>query len=149
MLIALEQSWLAAALKSSFYVYPSVNALHILAIGGLFTSVVLLDLRTLGLLPAQSAAFTPLARRLALGAFAIAAATGLALLSVRATEYAVNPAFRLKLVLIALAGLNFLAFRIVTRKPTGSVPRTGRGLAVLSIMLWTGIALCGRFIAFV
>ena len=45
---ALEQSGIARALKSSFVAYPLVSALHILSIGVLLTSVILMDFRILG-----------------------------------------------------------------------------------------------------
>ena len=48
LLAALEQSAAARLLKGSFYIYPVVNAVHIAAIGVLFTSVWLMDLRVLG-----------------------------------------------------------------------------------------------------
>ena len=39
LFVWLEQSVLARALKTSFVVYPLVNAAHIAAIGALFTSI--------------------------------------------------------------------------------------------------------------
>ena len=44
----IEQLGAVHLLKASFFAYPVVNALHITAIGTVFTSVMLLDLRILG-----------------------------------------------------------------------------------------------------
>ena len=87
MLVWLEQSALARALKTSFVVYPLVNAAHIAAIGTLFAAVLLMDLRILGrfqAIPAEP--FVALLRRVGLTAFAFAAATGVLMFSIRATE---------------------------------------------------------------
>ena len=109
LLVWLEQSALARALKTSFVVYPLVNAAHIAAIGTLFAGVLMF--------------------------------------SIRATEYAAISVFLAKMALIALAGLNFLLFiRIAARDPDAPALQ---GLAVLSILLWAAVLVCGRFIGFV
>ena len=148
LLVWLEQSALARALKTSFVVYPLVNAAHIAAIGTLFAGVLLMDLRILGrfqTIPAEP--FVALLRRVALTAFIFAVATGVLMFSIRATEYAPMSVFLAKMALITLAGLNFLLFiRIETRNPASSALQ---GLAVLSILLWTAVLVCGRFIGFV
>ena len=148
---AIEQLGPVRLLKSSFLAYPVVNALHIAAIGALFTSVLLMDLAVLGAIrsvPREK--FVALLRRVALGAFVIAALTGLALFSIQATDYVRNPAFLLKLGLIGLAALNFLAFSILSRRnANGETSTASRFCAIASILLWSGVLLCGRLIGFV
>ena len=148
---AVEQLGPVRLLKSSFLAYPVVNALHIAAIGGLFTSVLLMDFSVLGAIrsvPREK--FVALLRRVALGAFVAAAFTGLALFSIQATDYARNPAFLVKLGVIGLAVLNFLAFSILSRRsPNGETSTASRFCAVASILLWSGVLLCGRLIGFV
>ena len=64
---AIEQLGPVRLLKSSFLAYPAVNALHIAAIGALFTSVLLMDLAVLGAIrsvPREK--FVALLRRVAL-----------------------------------------------------------------------------------
>ncbi len=154
LLQAIEGSRPAAALRASFFVYPLVNALHILSLGVLVTTVGLMDLRVLGWLSRfDGHVFIAAFRRLALGAFAGAAATGLALFSIRASEYAFNPAFQVKLALIALAGLNLAMFLRAVRRG-GIARRDGfspaqRCSAAVSLILWPGVLVAGRFIGFV
>lgn len=148
LLAALEASAPVAALKSSFYAYPLVNAAHIAAIGALVATAVLMDLRLLGALGSvERAPFIRLMRRVAVACFCLAALTGLALFSVRATEYVFNPAFLAKLALIGLAGLNLAAFRLA-----GGQAETASGLArfsaAASIVIWLGVLTAGRFIGF-
>ncbi|TIM17667.1 MAG: hypothetical protein E5Y74_28460, partial [Mesorhizobium sp.] len=85
----IEQLALARWLKASFIAYPVVNALHIMSIGALLTSVVLMDLRICGAFRSLPyAAFVALLRRVALSAFAGALVTGSLLFSVKASTYA-------------------------------------------------------------
>ncbi len=139
---ALENSAAAAALKTSFVVYPLVNALHIAAIGMLVTSVLVMHARAAGLM----GALDPLAmqrtfRFVALWAFAVAALSGLALFAVNAGDYAANPAFRIKVLLLALAGLNFAAWLVFAKWRKAG--------AIASALLWPAILVAGRFIGFV
>lgn len=145
--VAIEQVDFVRALKSSFFVYPVVNALHIASIGMLLTSVVLIDLRVLGAFGSLAEApFVAMLRRLALTALAGAVLTGLLLFSVRASEYVEMPVFLAKIGLILVAGLNFLAFLYVSR--TGAGKALVRTFAVLSLLLWPSVLLAGRFIGF-
>ena len=146
-LVALERLGAVQALKTSFFAYPIVNALHIASIGALLTSVILMDLRLLGAfrdLPEQP--FSRLMRRIAWIAFACAVPTGLALFSVRATDYANAGLFLVKLALILLAGVNFAAFSMLAHRAVLSA--AARASAVLSILLWSSVLLAGRFLGF-
>ena len=150
LLQSIEQLGAVQLLKSSFIAYPVVNALHIAAIGALLTGVLLMDLAVLGWirsLPREK--FIALLRRVVFVAFFVAALTGLALFSVQATNYVQNPAFLLKIGLIGLAALNFIAFSALNRPSrTEEISPSLRVSAVVSIVLWTGVLLCGRFIGF-
>lgn len=153
MLRAVEGLAPAAALRGSFVAYPLVNALHILSLGVLVATVGLMELRVLGRFPRlDGRAFVAALRPIAVGAFAGAVLTGLALFSVRATEYAFNPAFQLKLGLIVLAGLNLVMFLRVARRRGLSghadVSAAERLSAALSLLVWPGVLVAGRFIGF-
>ncbi|MER9052562.1 hypothetical protein [Mesorhizobium sp. M0213] len=147
----IEQLALVRGLRASFVAYPIVNAVHIMSIGALLTSVGLMDLRILGAFRSlPQAPLVALLRRTALSAFAGALVTGALLFSVRAREYAAMPVFLAKLALILLAGANFLAFMRVCRARGGEEPAGGGAtvLAVVSLMLWTSVLFAGRIIGF-
>lgn len=147
---AIEQLDAVKLLKTSYFAYPVVNAVHIAAIGALLTSVALMDLRILGAFRAlPERPFVALLRRLAFLAFAVAVLSGLALFSVRASHYAQMPVFLAKMSLIALAGANFSVFAVVDKGPDASGhPPASRALAATSVVLWCAVLLCGRFIGF-
>lgn len=147
LLEALASSPPASLLRASFYLYPIVNALHILALGALVTSAALMDLRVLGLgrtlpLPAVLATLRPVA----IGSLAVAILSGFMLFSIRPLDYIAMPVFQLKLVLLAIAVANAIAF-VALDRGTGQ----GAGLrlvALMSLVLWPAVLLCGRFIGF-
>jgi hypothetical protein len=144
---ALEQLGPVRALKVSFFAYPIVNALHIMSIGALWTGVLLMDLRIIGAFARiEEGEFVQLLRRVALAGFCGALLTGPLLFAVRAGEYSAMPVFLAKMALIVLAILNFLLFQWLAARGNGSFLNF---LAVVSIVLWTGVVFAGRFIGFV
>ncbi|MER9632307.1 hypothetical protein NKI97_33440 [Mesorhizobium sp. M0296] len=151
LLAGIEQLAFARGLKASFVAYPVINALHIMSIGALLTSVWLMDLRILGAFRSlPQAPFVALLRRTALGAFGGALVTGSLLFSVRASAYAAMPIFLAKMTLTLFAGANFLVFMRVWRAKGGDESVGGGAiiLAGLSLVLWTSVLFAGRFIGF-
>jgi hypothetical protein len=140
-LAALEAAGPVRILATAPGAYPLVSALHILGLCLLVGPILLADLRLLGALgPALDPAL-PLLRRAAACGLALAAATGLLLFAVQATEYAANAAFWVKLGLVAAGVANALAFRRAARPPAW--------VAAVSLSLWLAALLAGRWIAFV
>ena len=81
-------------------------------------------------------------------------ASGLLMFTAHATEMAANPAFRLKLILIAAALVNAAAFhhwpfKSAARWDTGgATPAPAKLAAMFSLVLWTGAITCGRLLAY-
>ena len=89
--------------ESGVWTYGFVNLVHILAIASLFGSVLVLDLRLLGVwnsiaLPAVSRPAVPVAT----AGFGVAATTGVCLLATKATEYVGNPFLYIKFCAIGI-----------------------------------------------
>ncbi len=147
MLRALSESGPAQMLRTSFVVYPVVNALHVAAIGGLFSMVALLDAKIL--VPGWRGGRgldERVLRHIALICMGIAVSTGFALFSVQPVDYAVNPAFRTKLVLLALALANAGILFLTSNRAS---PGRQRLQAAVSLAAWIGVLMAGRFIGFV
>lgn len=136
------------AIRISPVLYPLLNGAHIIGFALLFGAVAAFDLRVVGVfkgLPWQVLEGPLL--KVARTGFALAVATGSVLFAVRATHYAANPAFLLKLGLLVLALGNAVAFRRTARlRPDGS--RSLRLLAGMSLLLWVMVLLAGRWIGF-
>ncbi|MBY3047409.1 DUF6644 family protein [Rhizobium leguminosarum] len=143
----------AVALRRSGTLYMFVNAAHILAIGLLVGAILPLDLRLAGFfrkVPVEIVA--PFLSRSAGVGLAAAIVTGFCLFSVRAVEYAGNPAFLAKLGLIALGILNLSIVHLgrgwKTAVSTGIVQPGLRFSAALSAAIWITAVIAGRWIGF-
>jgi len=139
-------------LQGSGTAYLVVNALHILGIGLLLGAILPLDLRLAGFF--RNAPLAPLvdflARAAAVGVV-LALTTGLWLFTVKPGDYWVNTAFRIKVLLLALALLN-VAWQhrggALAAAASGRVPAGTRWRALASCVLWLAVLLAGRWIGF-
>jgi hypothetical protein len=155
ILVALEHSVFAAAIRQSRWLYPFANVGHILALVAFAGAVAVMDLRLLGAFAATAPGrvLVP-ARRAAVAAFCGLAATGFMLFSAEAGHLVLNPVLRLKAALVAAGLLNVLIYEIVVRRavealPAGApMPRVAAVGAVLSLAIWIAVAACGRSIAY-
>lgn len=151
MLDAFANSAIAAALTAHPVLYILASACHIFGIGLVVGAIVPLDLRLIGLWrTAPLGAIAPILVRVALVGLAIAIASGLLLFSVRAQEYASNPAFLAKIALVAAGVANALALHWRWRAgwPVRPDP-VSRVMATTSLAIWIVAVLAGRWIGFV
>lgn len=158
LLAWLEDSVLGEGLRDSgVWTYAWLNLAHILGIGTLLGSVLVLDLRLLGAW--RSIPVAVLARPtvpLAAVGFAVAVVSGAAMITVNAVGYAGNPFLYTKLPLIGLAVVNVLVTQRLAawqRARAGDAPgpRDAGQLAVaggLSLVLWLAVIACGRMIGY-
>lgn len=150
----LETSWLAESVRQSLWLYPFLEILHILSFAILFGAVVLFDLRLLGF--SRRLSVTALARHLfpwVYLSFGGTILTGFWLFAVDATALVANRAFRLKLLLILLASFNAAVYQrsasqSIERWSVGASPARVKAIAVISLVLWTAVIICGRLIAY-
>lgn len=154
---ALETSPFGAAIRESLWLFPAIETLHLLAMAVLVVTIAAFDLRLLGL-ALRSVPVQNLAARVfpwAWAAFAIQVVTGFLLFSSEATKMAVNPAFRLKMLLIVLACLHALAFRLIAsrRMPAWDAstptPTLAKISGLVSLALWISVVAAGRWIGFI
>jgi hypothetical protein len=144
------------AIRESTYVFPIIETVHTLAIVLLVGTVAIVDLRLLGLVlkrePVSQVAGQLLPWTWA--GFAVMFVSGSLLFWAEAATIFVNPAFRLKLLLLPLAGLNPLIFHFTIYRSVSSwdvapvTPARARLAAILSLSLWSAIIIAGRAIAY-
>jgi hypothetical protein len=147
----IENSAIARFVATAPLVYPLVSAIHLLGISTVVGSILFVDLRLLKLVGPQFDAVLSSLVRACVSGFAIAAAMGLLLASVRLADYISNPAFVTKLLVLLAAGLNAVLFRVVSKEQAISQMAdrpAGQIFAVSSLLFWTGAVLAGRWIAF-
>lgn len=144
---------LAQAMREHAWLYPIVETLHIIGFTVLVGAVTMFDLRVLGFgrpLPVKA-----LGRHLlpwSAGGMLLVLPTGLLLFVADPLALLANRVFLLKLALIAVAGLNALAFHAGpwrraeawTERAPGRAPLH----ALLSLGLWIAVIACGRLLAY-
>lgn len=152
----LYDSGFGAALRESDYAFSLVESVHVLSITLLIGTIVILDLRMLGIV-LRSIAVTRIARNvfpLVWSGFAISFVSGVLLFWAEAAKMYVNPAFRAKVILLALVGLNPLIFhttiyrRVHEWEMLNLAPWRARAAAFASITLWASIVIAGSAIAY-
>jgi hypothetical protein len=154
-LVWLETTSLAGAMRHWLWLYPIIEIAHIVGFVVLVGAAVMFDLRLLGLsrrLPVTGMArhHLPWAR----AALVLVVPSGVMMFMAHATEFAANPAFQIKLILLAAAGLNALVFhRGAFRRVAGwdgdaAAPPAARAAAVASLALWVGVIAAGRLLAY-
>jgi hypothetical protein len=143
----------AVWLQHSELAYLLVNAAHIASLGMLVGTIVSLDLLLLGVLRGPPLnQMGPFLSRMAAAGLALTLATGFWLFSVKATEYAANPAFLVKVFLIILGAGNALWLHASKHwRAALATLRTSTALrvhAAVSILIWLGAVVAGRWIGF-
>jgi hypothetical protein len=128
--------------------YPALEVVHIVGIALLLGNLVLLELRVWGV--AAELPVAPLARlalALSLLGFALVLPSGLLMFAADPAEMLANPSFLIKLALVALAGCNAAVFH--ARGGLQRLDGTARAQTALSLGLWLGAIIAGRWIAYV
>jgi hypothetical protein len=152
----LENSSWATAIHQSLWLFPMLETAHLFGIVSLVGATSALDLRLIGL-TMKGEPVSRIAGRLLPWAWAgltIQVVTGFCLFASEATRCFENKAFRIKMVMLVLTGLNALIFhQTVYRRVTSwdEAPATPLGAKLAgccSILLWFGIVAAGRWIAF-
>ncbi|MDF8333740.1 DUF6644 family protein [Novosphingobium cyanobacteriorum] len=147
---------ISATIRENVNAFPLLESLHVLAITLVFGTILIVDLRLLGVGAHRRSADRLIRELLPFTwiAFALAVVTGSLLFASNAPAYAANREFQLKLVAIAAAGVNMLIFHATAhRKIAGwdldlPPPAAVRVSGFLSLLLWTVVIVLGRWIGF-
>jgi hypothetical protein len=152
----LETTPLSVFILESEWAFPTIESVHVIAIALVIGTISIVDLRLLGLASTKRG-FTELSHEVLPWtwlAFSAAAIAGLLLFISHATEYFDNMAFRIKLLLILLAGINMLYFHLFTCRNVSkwdrnsAVPMAARIAGGISLACWIAVVGFGRWIGF-
>ena len=154
LLQSLEGSAPAIYIAESAWAFPAIETIHVLAGALTVGTVFFMDLRLLGLASVKQR-YAALRREVlpwAWLAFGVAVVSGFLMFISQATEYFANDAFRTKLILLLLAGVNMMIFELIVARDAGDwdarARRSGKFAALLSLALWVSIVFFGRRVGF-
>ena len=152
------------ALHESLYMYPLIETSHVLSLCLFVGTLVMVDLRLLGVsfrgisLPEMSERILPYT----LVGFIIMVITGVLLFYAIPVRTYQSLFFRIKVILLIVAGINALIFHLRMRRwqqaslatdrtlAPGSIisPLFAKTSAVISLTAWAGVIVTGRMIAY-
>jgi hypothetical protein len=152
----LETTQASAYVSQSPSVFPALLMFHMASIALVFGMITVVDLRLMDLTSRKSAV-TALCREAlpwTWAAFGVSAVTGALLFLAQPEKYFGNQAFQMKFALMALAGVNMLAFQFIVYRGVAAwdrdapVPLAGKVAGAVSLVAWIAIVAYGRWTAY-
>jgi hypothetical protein len=153
---SIQNTGIASSIRDSLFLFPGLEAIHVVGFALVFGTIAIIDFRLLGL-ASRNRRFQNIASDVLKWtwlAFGITFVSGALMFSTNAVVYFHNPIFRAKMVVLLLAGLNMAIFELTTGRSAErwgagpSAPMAGKTTAVLSLILWVSIIFLGRWIGF-
>jgi hypothetical protein len=152
----LEATSLAVFIHRTAWAFTTVELVHVFAISLVVGTIAMVDLRLLGLASTKRP-FTELAGQVlpfTWVAFVLAVMAGSLLFISQATAYFASTTFRIKMLVIVLAGINMLVFELITvrrvqdwdRNPVPALP--ARLAGGISLTCWILVVIFGRLTGF-
>jgi hypothetical protein len=134
--------------------WPVAESLHFIGLSMLVGAVGLFDLRLLGL--GRKIPISAMHRLIPWGVagWSINFVTGICFLTAEGYQYMYNPAFHLKMLSMAIAGVNVLVFyttmfrKVKMLGPGENAPVAARIIGGVSLVCWFGVILFGRLLTF-
>jgi hypothetical protein len=143
-------------LLESYYVWPLLESTHVLTLALFVGTAVMMDLRLVGIAfpGVPVSAFTGRLLPWTRFGFTVMVVTGLLLFYSSPLRYYHNLFFRVKVLLLIVAGLNVWLFhsrihlRIAEWDHDSRPPRAARMAGLVSLIAWTGVVFSGRLVAY-
>jgi energy-coupling factor transporter transmembrane protein EcfT len=152
----LEEWPSSIAIRESIYGYTALLSLHVVGMCLFLGLVLMMDLRLMGIANMRSP-FSQLQRRLfpwQMAGMLLSAVTGVVLIYGQPSRFYSNIFFWVKMLMMALAMVNAMAFHqstyhtVVNWDSRGLPPLGAKLSGVLSVALWAGVVVAGRMIAY-
>lgn len=145
-----EASFIGQAIRNSLWLFPVIEAVHLLALASLGGALLIVDLRLLGVgLRQPIPEIARDSRPWLIASVVVMLATGIALFLSESVKCYWNPSFWVKMTTLPFA----LVFTFVVRQPiakraTADATLGTRLVALVSLALWFTVAAAGRWIGF-
>jgi hypothetical protein len=147
-----EATWVGNAIRESSWLFPIIEAFHLVAFAIIGGMILVVDLRLLGV-GDRSASVVPLARSVQpwlLGGIAVMIPSGILLFLSESIKCYYSFPFWVKMwsLLLALTFMFTLRRRVLAADPAALAPLWRKSAGALSLLLWSGVAWGGRWIGF-
>jgi len=141
-----EATSLGRVIRNSEYAFPMIEFVHLVALAVIGGAVLIVDMRLfgLGLKKTPVAQLAKDAQPYVTGSLIVMLVTGIALYTSEATKCYASAAFWIKMISLLLA----MIFTYTVKKHAAARDHENKIVAVLSVLLWFGVAWGGRWIGF-
>jgi uncharacterized membrane protein SirB2 len=154
--LAIQKSWLSALIVDHFWVVPTIQTIHILAIATVFSSVLMVNLRIVQLAGRSRTMSQTVQRYLpwVWWGLLVLLVTGIGMIFSDPVRNLTNPVFWTKMILVVIAATISLWFQGSVRRNADRWELTYEGRVLIRvgagavIALWCLIMLAGRWIAY-
>ena len=151
----LMETWVSAGIRESLWVYPMLHFAHILSNTLMFGTIVFLDLRLIGV-GLTRRRVSDVAEQLlpwTWVGWGLMFVSGAFIFTSDPVRYYNSFFFRIKMLLMVLAGLNALVFhftvyRSVATWGDGKAPGRARLSGAVSLISWVAILIAGRAVGY-
>ena len=152
----LHDTTFSITLRESNWTEPIIETIHVLTLTLFLGFAVLVDLRLLGA-ALRSRSVSEVLQQLnpwLAGAFGMMVVSGTLLFCGDPVAFYSTIFFRVKMLMLVLAGLNVLIFNVTIGRKVAEwdrdarTPRGAKVVAVVSLVLWVAIVAAGRAIAY-
>jgi hypothetical protein len=139
-------------LMNTHWGWPIAECVHFIGLCLLFGTIGLFDLRMMGVVRGLSLRSLHRLVPYGVAGYGLCLLSGLMFVLAAPFEYIENPAWDLKMGLMAVAGLNMVVFYRTTAREVYALgadaraPLAARIIAIVSLASWIGIMSCGRII---
>ena len=150
----MQTTWLNAFALNYAWTWPIMETLHFIGMSLLIGSILVMDLRLLGVQRVIPSLTVHSLLPMAFIGFGINLLTGIVFLFGDPYRYAINISFQIKMVLVLLAGLNALlyAFKVApavaAAPPHAQTPPLAKAVGGVSLALWISVICFGRLIPY-
>lgn len=150
----LESTWIHEQMLNKFWLFPLSETIHFMGLCILFGSLLVIDLRVIGVAKFINMKVAMKFIPIAMIGFTINLITGIGFLCADPFRYFPNIAFQWKMGLIMLAGLNALWFWFGEHKELSKLADgedadfRAKVIALGSLLIWVGVIVLGRMMPY-
>lgn len=148
----LAQTRISLAIQTHLWIIPTVQSIHIVCIGIVMASVLMIDLRIFGLASGDQT-LRQTVRRFSpwlWGALSVLLVTGVVMVAGEPARELLSVSFWLKMCLLAIGIVLAVVFQTTLRRSEKALMDRGmtKVLALATLMVWCSIIVLGRLIAY-
>ena len=150
----MTSTWINHVVLGYAWTWPTLETLHFLGLSLLMGTLIIMDLRLIGFERIIPLSAVHSLMPVAIFAFSINLITGLGFIFGDPHLYYGNWSFWAKMILVLLAGVNFVIYylavepKLKTLAPTAATPAIAKAVGVASLLFWSGVLSFGRLLPY-